>query len=72
MANEPVHAPGPRLWTPGDVETFLGLTTDQVKKLRTSGDGPPYIKLGRDVRYIPAKVHAWALERQQTSPRAGK
>ncbi|QTF71756.1 helix-turn-helix transcriptional regulator [Arthrobacter woluwensis] len=60
----------PRLWTPSDVEAFLGLSRDQVKRLRTSGDGPPFVKIGREVRYVPAKVQAWCLERQQASTKA--
>lgn len=26
------------------------------------GEGPPALKIGRYLRYDPAKVHAWATE----------
>ena len=57
----------PMLWTSEQVAAFLQLTPDRVKKMRQSGDGPPYTKIGREVRYIPRKVEHWIIEREQTS-----
>lgn len=65
-------SPAPRLWTPEDFATFASLTTDQVKKLRTSGNGPQYIKIGREIRYIPRKVEAWLQSAEQTSTKDSK
>lgn len=59
----------PRLWNQDDFAAFADLTIDQVKKLRSRGGGPPFIRLGREIRYIPAKVHAWLLDQQQESTR---
>lgn len=57
----------PQLWTPEQFGAFAQLSADQVKKLRVSGDGPPFIKIGREVRYIPRKVEHWIVERTKQS-----
>lgn len=57
----------PQLWTPEQFGSFAQLTDDQVKKLRVNGDGPPFIKIGRNVRYIPRKVEHWIIERAKQS-----
>lgn len=57
----------PQLWTPEQFGQFAQLTPDQVKKLRSNGDGPPYIKIGRNIRYIPRKVEHWIIERSQAT-----
>jgi predicted DNA-binding transcriptional regulator AlpA len=38
-------------------------------KLRVAGDGPPYVKVGRLVRYRPSDVETWlaSLTRSSTS-----
>lgn len=62
------------LWTPEEFGQFAQLTPDQVKKLRQSGDGPPYVKMGRTVRYVPQRVVEWVRmnERTTTTPRQEK
>ncbi|NQD40563.1 helix-turn-helix transcriptional regulator [Glutamicibacter halophytocola] len=57
----------PQLWTPEQFGAFAQLSADQVKKLRVNGDGPPFIKIGREVRYIPRKVEHWIVERTKQS-----
>jgi predicted DNA-binding transcriptional regulator AlpA len=39
--------------------TILGLAEQTLRKLRTTGKGPPFLKLGRAVHYRPADLHAW-------------
>jgi len=60
------------LWTPEEFATFAKINTDQASKLRITGNGPPYIKLGRYVRYFPGDVAAWLKENKTTSTRAPK
>lgn len=64
---KPQHPQRPQLWTPEQFGEFAQLTPDQVKKLRVSGDGPQFIKIGRNVRYIPKKVEDWIIERSRVS-----
>lgn len=37
----------------------LGLSTSTLAKMRLSGDGPAYVKLGRRVVYRPEDLDAW-------------
>ena len=63
-----MNAPAqPRLWDQDEFARFAGLTVDQVKKLRTRGGGPPFIRLGRQIRYNPAKIAAWVQSKEQES-----
>lgn len=57
----------PELWTPDDTARFLRITPDQLSKLRQSGDGPPFTKVGRSVRYIPGEVASWVKGNARTS-----
>ena len=44
-----------------------GISPKTLANQRWRGDGPPYVKLGRLVRYDPAKTDAWAAERERQS-----
>lgn len=37
----------------------LGLSESTLAKMRLSGDGPPYSKLGRRVVYLPDDIDTW-------------
>ena len=39
------------------------LAASSLNKYRVVGDGPPYLKFKRAVRYVPAKALAWAAAR---------
>jgi predicted DNA-binding transcriptional regulator AlpA len=38
---------------------WTGLSTSTLAKLRLTGNGPVYIKLGRRVAYKPEDLEAW-------------
>jgi predicted DNA-binding transcriptional regulator AlpA len=38
---------------------ILGLAEQTLRKLRMTGNGPPFVKLGRAVRYRQADLDAW-------------
>ncbi len=42
-----------------DVADYLQTSTHQLARLRFEGQGPPYVKLGRSVRYRWEDVHLW-------------
>ena len=42
----------------------LGLSISTLAKMRLSGDGPAYSKLGRRVVYRPADIDAWVTANQ--------
>lgn len=58
------------LATPQDVATFLQIDRDRLSQMRSKGDGPPFIKLGRDVRYRWRDVTDWLESNLRTSARA--
>ena len=46
---------------------YLGLSTSTLNKLRCSGGGPPFLKLGRAVRYYPDDLKEWLDSRRVRS-----
>jgi predicted DNA-binding transcriptional regulator AlpA len=56
-------------WTPGECAEFLQVSVGQLAQLRRRGGGPPYVKVGRQVRYVPAQVARWIEQTQRTMTR---
>lgn len=46
---------------------YRNFSISTAQKERHRGDGPPYIKTGRLVRYDPQVVRTWLLSRTVTS-----
>lgn len=55
-----------RLRTP-EAADYLGLSKSTLEKLRLTGGGPRYAKLGKIVTYALPDLAAWAAERTRTS-----
>lgn len=56
--------------TPVDTERaapMLGLQPSTLHKMRLTGDGPPFLKLGRSIRYLPSDLRAWLESRRVQS-----
>jgi len=51
-----------------EVAKLLGLSVQTLRNRRFLGHPPPYVKLGRSVRYLLADVLAWA-ETNKVTPR---
>ncbi len=45
----------------------IGLAVKTLENMRTRGDGPRFLKLGRAVRYRLADLDAWMAERVMSS-----
>ena len=60
-----------RLLTPKEAAKFLRLSVSWLAKARMRGDGPPYMKLGRSIRYTGDGTPQWmrSRERRSTSER---
>ena len=56
-----------RLLTPKDAANFLRLSPSWLAKARMRGDGPPYVKLGRAIRYREGALVQWMRSRQRLS-----
>jgi len=50
---------------------LLRLSLSWLAKARMRGDGPPYVKLRRSIRYPEGRLHQWtkSLTRLSTSER---
>jgi len=51
-----------RLWGVEELSEFLGIPVQTIRCWRTKNYGPPARKIGKHLRYDPAKVREW-LER---------
>lgn len=57
------------LWPPALVAEATGLARSRLAKLRMTGDGPRYVKIGKAIFYRRSAVESWLrqLERNSTS-----
>jgi predicted DNA-binding transcriptional regulator AlpA len=56
-----------RLLTPKETADLLRVSESWLAKRRMRGDGPPFIKKGRSVGYLPSGVVRWLKSRQRSS-----
>jgi hypothetical protein len=56
-----------RLLTPKDAADYLRLSPSWLAKSRMRGDGPPYVKLGRSIRYRETDLVHWMKARRRLS-----
>jgi excisionase family DNA binding protein len=59
-----------RLLTTEEVAERLGIAKKTLEAWRVRGVGPPFCHVGRLVRYRPAAVSAWLVEREVQSTSA--
>ena len=57
----------PRLMSQKDLAAYLGKSIAWCERARWTGDGPVFVKLGRNVRYRAADVLAWIEANARTS-----
>jgi predicted DNA-binding transcriptional regulator AlpA len=61
----------PVLLVPKEAAQRLKLSVSWLAKARMRGDGPPYIKLGRSIRYPESGLLQWMKSRTRTSTSEG-
>jgi len=61
----------PRMLRTAEAAAYCGSSASTFEKLRLTGGGPHYVKIGRRVVYDPADLDAWlaANRRRSTSDR---
>ena len=71
MSSDFSRIPRPKLRT-REAAAYIGLAKSTLEKLRLTGNGPPYIRIGRVVVYDPDDLDHWlaAHRRLSTSDRA--
>jgi predicted DNA-binding transcriptional regulator AlpA len=57
----------PVLLTSKETAKYLKVSSSWLAKARMRGDGPPYIKMGRAIRYNEATILQWMKSRQRLS-----
>jgi predicted DNA-binding transcriptional regulator AlpA len=62
-----LHAPAAVLLKPCETAERLKVSLSWLAKARMRGDGPAYIKIGRNVRYSEAVVLQWMKAHQRLS-----
>jgi hypothetical protein len=60
-------SPAPRLLNVNDAAQRLGVSVSFLNKLRLSGGGPIFLKLGTRVAYDPADLTLWLDRRKRQS-----
>ncbi len=53
--------------TSNEMANALRVSPSWLAKARMRGDGPPYSKIGRSIRYFPSRVAPWLKARQRSS-----
>jgi excisionase family DNA binding protein len=53
------------LLTPKEAAKLLKVSLSWLAKARMRGDGPPYIKIGKSIRYSEAALLQWLRSRQR-------
>jgi hypothetical protein len=56
-----------QLLTPKEAARLLRVSLSWLAKARMRGDGPPYIRIGRSIRYSGAVLTQWMKGRQRMS-----
>jgi hypothetical protein len=57
------------LLTPKETAAWLRVSLSFLAKARARGDGPPFITIGRGIRYSESSVIEWARSQQRLSTR---
>jgi predicted DNA-binding transcriptional regulator AlpA len=55
------------LLTPEEMANRLEVSLSWLAKARMRGDGPPYVPVGRSIRYSEAALLQWMKSRQRLS-----
>jgi predicted DNA-binding transcriptional regulator AlpA len=56
-----------RLLTPKEAAQLLRLSLSWLAKRRMAGDGPPFLRIGRSIRYSEFAMRRWAKSRERFS-----
>lgn len=60
------ETPKPRpLWGTEEVAEYLGVPVKTLYKWRLEKHGPPSLRVGKHLRYVPDDVVAWVEDRKQ-------
>jgi predicted DNA-binding transcriptional regulator AlpA len=55
-----------RLLSENELSQYLGIARITLSRLRSLGDGPKYIRLGRRIVYVPLDVEQWLQSKKES------
>lgn len=58
-----------KTWTCEEAARFLQVAPKTLQRMRARGEGPPYVRAGRAVRYVPARVAEWIKDQERQGQR---
>jgi predicted DNA-binding transcriptional regulator AlpA len=58
-------------WRYLNVADRLGMSLSWLAKRRMRGDGPPFVRVGRSIRYLEAALAQWIRGNQRLSTSEG-
>lgn len=58
------------LWSVEEVAEYLRVPAKTIYAWRYQGFGPPAFRLGKHLRFRPAEVEAWLMERRDVANRS--
>jgi len=61
-----------KLMTTADAAEYTGLQKTTLEQWRSRGEGPPFVRMNRTVRYRQADLDAWIESRVQTTTQREK
>jgi predicted DNA-binding transcriptional regulator AlpA len=67
-----IQEPPTRLFSASEAAHWVGVSLSFLNKLRLTGEGPPYAKIGRRVCYDQADLAAWLESQKRRSTRDGQ
>ena len=59
--------PSEVLLTPPEAAKFLKMSVSWLAKARMRGDGPPFVRVGRSIRYREDDLRQWLKARRRLS-----
>ncbi len=65
--NTPQSGVRPIVLTPKELAELMQVTEEHLERMRAKRQGPPWVYLGRPVRYRRVDVHEW-LEHNRAAP----
>jgi predicted DNA-binding transcriptional regulator AlpA len=67
MTQQSINGGMDRLLTPLDAAAFLCVSLSWLAKARMRGDGPPFVEIGRAIRYPGSALHQWTKSQMHLS-----
>ena len=65
-----VIAEGVEMVDTHELAKITGMSEVTLRRWRVQGGGPPFVRMGRSIRYHPSHVERWALDNTCSHPTA--